>query len=512
MEYFKSQFQQFKAFWEQTTPQARFGMIGTLVVSIGMIVAVGIWSSQPHYVALAENLPPEKAAEIIDALEKESISCKLNFSGSAVLVDKSKWNRAKALANGIVPNENIASQEKLGFGAGAAERRQHINRQLESRLSQSIKRIQSVEDATVHIFVAKQMAIESLQKDSTASVVVKMRSGHRLSQTHARSIALLLANAVEGLEEKNVSIMDDQGNAYTTEDQLIGGGMSHVNLRLETEKYLQQKAESILTDMLGAGKASVIVSAQVDIKTIDSKSHKYAPDSKVVKREYRVTEKSDGGDTSGGAAGTSSNLGNSASTNASGSSRDMETSESEFGHDWVVENRTELPDWVKKLSVAAVIDMTPDESEEGGVARDLSPEAIESLIKSAVGFDQARGDQISVVQTKMAANPLLAFDEAPPADYTLILEIIRNSSLGLGALFALVIGFLMLRKMKPVELTKEEPQMTPERTRHLADLTQLASQNPEMLTKIISAWINETPDTSTASDATAGSQSKRKVA
>ncbi len=506
MDYFKTLFEQFVKFWQQTSPLSRFGMVATVLICIGMIVAVGYWSSQPHYVTVANNLSPDKAAQVVDQLEKEGIAAKLNFSGSAILVDETKLNRARAVAKQIVPDENLADSQGLSWNAGPEQRRNNMYRMLEQRLARTIMRLRAVEHATVHLYVAKNVRIESMQKESTASVLVKLRPGAELTQLQGDSIVSIVANGVEGLEPKNVKVLDDSGRVLSQPETIFGHGINHVALRRDTEKYLKYKVESILTQMLGPGKATITVSADVDLKKIDSKSKQYSPEDKMTKTEKRVIETTKGKPSGGavGIAGTSSNNSNTGNTSSAKTTTTHQREESEstfdFGHVETV--KTELPDWVKRLSVAAVVDLTPDEGDTQSPNVDLA--AIELLIKSAIGFDESRGDTIKVINTKMAGNPFAEepIEIATPVNTQFILNLVRQSSLGLGALFAFVIGFLLVRKMKPITVKESDSQISPERAKHLTELTIVAKENPELLARIVAAWINEAP-----ADATATSES-----
>ena len=492
MDYFKTLFDQFRSFWKQTSPVSRFGIVATVLFCLAMIIGVGYWASQPHYVTVATDLNPDKAAELVDALEKKGIDAKFNYLGTGVLVDESKLARARAIIKEVDPGIEIADTSDSGWFKTQEDRRESRHRNLEVRLAKTIMRLRPVEHAAVHIHVAKSSRIESMQQDSTASVVIKLRPGAKLSGIQGNSIVAIVASGVPGLEPKNVSVVDTEGRDYSPSESVFGQGVDKVSLRRDHERYLKFKVESMLTQMLGPGKASVMVTAQVDFKRKESKSKQITPEGKVTKSEKRKIETEKGRPSNvGGVAGVSANSTNGNATTAKAETiRQKEESEITSEFPVVVTTESEVPDWIKRLSVAAVVDLTPEEGEQ---PRDIA--GIESLIKSAIGFDETRGDTIKVVNSKMTGS---LFTEDPteiptPVNTEFILNIVRQSSLALGAIFAFAIGFLMIRKIKPITVKEPEIQISPERSKHLADLSIVAKENPELLAKIVAAWINETP-------------------
>ena len=496
MDYFKTLFDQLKDFWKQSNPMSRFGMIATVAACFAMILAVGYWSSLPTYVTVADRLEPDEAAKIVGQLEKSGIKAKLNFSATAVLADESKVSDARAIAAESAP-DNVSKPVNPGFMGGSESTRRDIRfRNLERRLETSIMGFHGIEKATVHLFVGKSSLVRSMSQDSTAGVLLTISRGAQIPSDYGNTIARLVASGVPGLQMENVQVMDDRGRMLTKADTFIGASSDQIALKRDTERYLQMKAESILTPLVGLGKARVEVTADLDLTRKTSRTKKISPDGKVEIFSKRNSEKTRVRGSGGGVGvpGTGSNsTNNSDNTGKPLTTKETEENQSEFVVGSTEMEQVELADLVKQLHVAVVVDLSPGEDTQNSTKVDKAE--VEALIKSAVGFNDTRGDTIKVFDSRIVDNPFLDIPPEVPAAVSndFILKIVRQSSLGLGAVFAFVIGFLMIRKMKPITVTEKEPQISPERTKHLSELGIVARENPELLSRIVAAWINETP-------------------
>lgn len=497
MRIFTNLVNQFKQFWDQTTGRARIGIVATAIVCAVTIVGVGVWSSRPQYVPLASNLAPAEAAEIVSKLDAERIPNKLNFSGSAVLVPKTQWNQARLLLGDVV-----------GVSAGAVEEfddsllsdpslnQFKMIRHQEAVLARSIARMSSVANATVHISKADPSPFVRDAKPTTASVVLELRRGATFLREQAATIVALMANSVEGLDPDNVTIVDTSGrllsaNSSGAHADIIG----QYEYRRRIEADLASKAEWMLSEMLGSGRAVVRVTADIDFTETFRTAMTYDPDSKVkVHEKILSTTKSDTGSTAVGPPGTASNVGSIASgSKAKPYSEKTEDIETNYENAMTKDEITEAAGEVKRLTVAAMVDLSS--ADDGGQAAGaaVTKEQVEAILKQAVGFDDTRNDQIEVLVTKLAGVDLVGPVATPGYfGWESINELLRNVSLGLASIVALILGLLIVRRMRPVADPSASSQMVSvERARQIADLSERALANPEALSQFIHVWLNE---------------------
>jgi flagellar M-ring protein FliF len=286
------------------------------------------------------------------------------------------------------------------------------------------------------------------------------------------------------------------GSSMYGDEAGIGNRFKYIR---DIEASLVIKAQDVLAAKLGPNKSVVRVTAQVDdLKEKVVTVNKIDGDAKV-----RLTETITSSDTKGmplanaGAAGTSSNgLGNTADTLAQPVSGKEETNTTSYDYPRTVEKTHEVGGQLLRLSVSAMVDLTPtDAAGQAGAttpaSADLTQEQVEDLIKTAVGFDQSRGDQIQVVLTSFSpiAEDVDALAVPDSKQWEFVSQLARNSSLGLAAVAALLIGMMTLKKLQPIEIASGNNDQR--RRELLSELSERVDQNPEAVSRILSAWLGE---------------------
>jgi flagellar M-ring protein FliF len=506
--------------WSQSSPSARITLGVSSMLAISLIGGVIYWSMQPQFVPLVSKLEPGQAAEIVSALEAEGIANKRNFSGSGILVDQAQWSEAKAIASGIVPPDQLES------GAGATpwsisdpgDRENRNIRDLERRLEKTITRQVAIESATVHLGVPEPSPFLPEQTEKTASVTIHLKPGQRFSARNARAVASIVANGVEGLKLENITLVDTEGNDFSQNDSVGGAVGSQIETRRDIENDLAGKAESMLEQLLGPGRATVRVTADIDFNQLVTLIETPDPESKVAIKEEIDKSKSTQADPlagnydprAGGPAGTSANGPVPKQKSAgSGGGTSTEKMVMEYQAGLTKETRTVHPGAIRRLTVAAMVQLEdpppavdPADSSAPAKGGDdpaktaakprITPEQAESLIKKAVGFDESREDAIEVVIVDRIATAIPLESADPEDPMTAILPIVRNASLGIAALVALVIAILTLKKLRPIEVPAAGRDVSPERVRQLNELAALARNNPELVTGIMASWIGAT--------------------
>lgn len=494
MDFFKKLGEQFKKFWEETSNSARIGMIATMGISFALIVGVGYWSSQPSYVALPEEILSEDYDEVVKALEKKGISYQTSPSGSVVSVDRSKLALARAAISGIVGTETGPSIGVSMTDGPEARREQALNRR-QAAVAKKIALIKGIKSAIVDITPAKLSMMKNTNNEARVSVLLDFKANYHATQEVINAVAECVRHE-RGLKRENISITDTNGRVYELENSTTAHSNIQRSFQLEVETSTRQKIEEHLRRLVGIGNFTVSVTADTEYTESETQSHKVHPEAVLISQKKIDRENSDGRSGAGvtGVAGTQTNFPN-PSPNVF--EKLKETTEDTKNH-YSFSNKYEKKalGLIKRLAVSVLVQ--PPVDADGNPISTVDQAAVEECVKTAAGINETRGDMISVQIGSLVKDPF--FDElfaapvdAPSVNNEFILEVVRNSSLGLGSIFAFVIGFLILRKMKPVTITTSEPQISPERSKHLSDLSRIAKENPEFLSRIVAGWINETP-------------------
>lgn len=391
-------FQNIKAFYGRLAPGQRIGIGAVTVGVIACLVAIAYWAQQTNYALLFGNLSESAASEVVEVLKSEDIKYELKQGGTSVYVpyDQVYDLRLRFAGEGIVSDGSsgyeIFDQNTLGMTDFM--QKLNLKRALEGELARTISNISQIEAARVHLVMPERSPFRETQTTSTASVVVDMKSGARLSEEHIAGVIALVSGAVEGLEPTDVNILDTNGNMLSDPDASNGDGrLSSNQMRMQTEKeaYLQEKAQSLLDQMLGDGNAILRVNLELDFSRSVMESSMIDPESQTVIAEERLQEEGD-------------------IDNASSSVRNYEVSRS-------VETVEKSVGDISYLSVSVILNyqaaQPEGEAEEVTPAYEPYPEEeiakIEALVKEAVGWRADRGDGFAISQLMFdtSANDLI---------------------------------------------------------------------------------------------------------
>lgn len=394
--------------WTQLTPMQRFAGIATLISAIGMIFLVGLWMNEPAMGVLYRGLDEKDAAAIVTALDEMVIPYQLSANGSTIEVSAAQVASTRLnLAAKNLPQSGtgyeLFDNGALG-GIGMTDFMQRMNHQraLEGEIARTIASIDGVEMARVHIAIPEETLFAEQQNAPTASVILKLGAGVRLSPTQVQAIRFLLASSVEGMEASNISVVDMSGNLYEApESTSEGSALAATSSQIETERQLktqiQKDLQAMLDGTLGSNSTVVRVNVELNWDREESISEEYAPAGQVgsVVRSNQQTEESwtgVGADAAIGVPGVDINAPvdtpnyptgdgtNSGEYNKRGSTTNYEVSKR-------VTNSTKQPGSVERMTVAVLMnEALPVEQVE----------TIKALVAAAVGINPERGDLIQV--------------------------------------------------------------------------------------------------------------------
>jgi len=366
--------------------------------------------------------------------------------------------------------------------------------------------IDGVVHCRVHVVSADESIFSSDEAATTASVILQLKPGFKLSSLSVAAITHLVASSVEGLKSENITVVDSHGGLLSSEsDQPIAAGAATVqDYKERVEQTLVKKVESMLATVLGPGRAAVRISAVVDMTSLNVVTEEYDPTAKVPSKE-EVTSNSE--------TEASKAAGEGESVIPGGVKKD-ETIVTEYMVGKTVEQRVDLPGQIKSLSVAAFVDLTPDVKSPEGEENPETPATaepimaiadVEEIIKNALGLKETDSLKVVPAEFHRPAEALEPEEGTGGLDY---IAIARHGSLGLMAVCALLVFKILGGAKKKTETaagTGENligtggaagllPPGGAASAEPLALRRQIASalrRNPQQVKQIFAGWVQE---------------------
>jgi len=447
MEYLKELSKNISEFIRSMSPSQAVMLIGvTAGILVGIFVTISWLGGEINYSVLYSQLDNSEAAEVISYLNEQNKPYKLTDGGQTIMVpsDDVYSLRISLASEGLPQSGNIGYSIFDQSNLGMTEFLQNLNfrRALEGELMKTIMQLSNVQAARVHIVMPKDRLFKEDKKEATASIVLKLKRLGSLDKSQIAGITHLVASSVEGLKPENISIIDYDGNLLSSKmesDVLAGLTASQLEVRKNAENYLEEKAQSLLDGVIGQGKSMLRVSVDMNFKQVEKTSELYDPDSPVVRSEERTEE--------------TSNATDKQDENAeSKDDKRIETTVSNYEINKTVEHIINSVGNIDRLTVAVMLDGNYKEVEnaDGVVEQVFEPRSqdeidrITAIVKSAVGFDDNRNDQIEVVSIPFDKNGMELEQEKLDTmiDRDFYYDIAKKVGLGLLA----ILVFLYVRK------------------------------------------------------------------
>ncbi len=427
-------------------------------VAAACFVLFGLIISQARvadYSLLFANLSSEDAAEVLTRLKEQKVAYRLEEGGRSIFIpaDQVYETRLELAGAGLPRGGGVGFEifDKQSFGITDFAQKINYQRALQGELARTISSLAPVEAARVHLALPQKRLFREQQKEATASVIVKLVPGRQLSESQIQGVVHLVVGSVEGLEADMVTVIDASGKILSSPPrESMGGPMTPGMFEYQqaVERSLEGRAQSLLDRALGVNNSLVRVTADLDFSQQEQTEERFDPEATVVRSEQSSQEKS-GAELKGGVPGVESNLqGAGGFGGAVPSSRTQETVNYEVSK--VVSRKVNAVGNLKQVSVAVLVaDKAPA---EGGGTAEAAPrsakelEAIENMVRGALGLLESRGDRIEVVSMPFAdvfaGEPL---DE--PAPGRPIYEYLPFVKYGLLVLGAILVYLLLARPL-----------------------------------------------------------------
>ena len=366
------------------------GAVGLSIVLLSVLI---MFLNEPSYAPLYTNLAEEDASKVIEHLTSQKIPYKIEDNGKTIKVPQDKvYETRLSLAGKGVLNSGIVGYElfdKTTMGMSEFLQKLNYKRALEGELAKTIMQEDGVEGVRVLITLPEKSVFKDEEKSPTASVMLKMKGQSALNKENVNAIINLVASSVEGLKTGKVTVLDTKGRLLSNEDDgdlLSGSNTKQYEVKQKVENYLARKAQELLDNILGNGNAMVKVTADLNFDQVEKTVQTYDPESQVAISEQTLKTENNGRNLSDSSAQVSQNT----TTN-------YEISKS-------VEKLIAGTGNIKRLSVSAVINNIPKELKHGEKTETIfeprsndQMKKLEQIVKKAIGIDDTRNDQFSIV-------------------------------------------------------------------------------------------------------------------
>ncbi len=491
-------FGQIAAVWQNLSIARRvafLALVAAVVIGFGVLLA---WTGKPEFGLLYSNLTTADAGQILAKLKERKIPYELTADGTAVLVpeDQVYEMRMALAAQGLPQGGGVGFEIFDNTKLGMTEFVQNINlqRALQGELARTINRFKEVKSSRVHIVMAKKSLFAEDEQEATASVVLDLNPGRKLGKRQVQAVVHLVSSAVPGLNPDNVTVVDNYGNMLAGNETGLPIGEAtneQLEYRQKVERDLENRVETMLESVLGPNKAIVRLACDIGFRRQELREERYRPEEQVVRSEQTRSENAKNGDagrgaTPGVAAAMSADGGGvAASSAATERSRRDRTVNYEIGK--VTSHTIEPVGTIDRISVAVVVDGTYKTvtDEEGNSVEQYVPRSkeeigkLENIVKRAVSFDGARGDDVTVVNIPFENHPEQAGPQgdtgwmatfkrvaAPLAKYAAVLAI---ALLGFFFVVRPLVRYVTSVNIGEAEILRQLPKTVEEIEREYAD-------------------------------------------
>ncbi len=535
-------------------PKNKIALLVGVPLLIAMLVSMLMWANTKSYRVLFSGLNDQDGGAIVEALTQMKVPYEFNTNGTSILVPSDKvYDTRLALASQGLPKGSVSGFEAMDnqkLGITQFQEQVNYQRALEGELVRSIQSISAVQSARVHLAIPKPSIFIREKQTPSASIVLNLFGSRTLSEPQINGIVHLVASSLPGMLPEDVSIVDQTGRLLTAKAQMEAGlNPTQLAYTAQVEQSLSSRIIDILSPVFGSNNVRATVTADMDFSTSERTDEIFKPNgdnTQATIRSQQISESRDGNGAENpqGIPGVMANtppgeaaanigqnpqqaLGNNANNINAANASSRKDSTVNYEVDKTVQYTKSQVGKLERLSAAVVVNYKTI-TDPKGVSREvpLTPEEItqlDALVKQAIGFNEARGDAVNVVNqafTKIEETdiPMWAQQET--------MDIAKSLGMPLGiALVAAILVFGVFRPLlKPADIDaydgpellpgqKRTPLLTNQvggdndmelleqlqregtlpgasRQEKLERLRQLAKEHPQVVASIVKNWVN----------------------
>jgi len=437
------------------------------VVGLGMLVMLGLLAvrggAPAQQALLYGDLDLREASQMADALDRAHIAHQELGNGDRIVVSSADVARARMLlAKDGLPSGGSIGYEIFDRGDAltSTQFQQDINetRAMEGELVRSIRMLQGVRGARVHLVLPKRQPFSRDVQAAQASVVLTMAGAARLDPQGVQAVLNLVAAAVPGLKPSGIAIIDSRGNLLARAGQPTGDEavvQTSEELHRATELRLSRAVEEMLEQSLGQGRVRAEAAVTMNFERVNETSESFNPDQQVVRSTQTSTDKSNSTEAEKNVS-VANNLPNADAAGGQSGSQEQkqeETTNYEIGK--TVRTLVREQPQIARISLAVMVDGVMAPGKDGKPAwTERSPDElarIKRLVQSAIGYDEKRGDTIEVASMRFAAPD----DGMPPPSAGLLglgLEKSDFLTLAQSGILAIVVLLALIFVLRPMAL------------------------------------------------------------
>lgn len=383
------------------TKPARVMLLSTVAAAVLITGYFGYHSTETSWGTLFSNLDRDDASAVVAKLKEMKVPYRLEGEGGTIEVPQQRVRELRLeLAGGGLPRGGgvgFESFDKMRLGATEFEQRVLYRRSLEGELSRTIDTIASVQSSRVHLVLPERSVFVGRAEPASASIVLKLRPGRVLGASEVAGVVHLVSSSVGALTPERVAVVTTEGTVLhkpRREGESAGDGEDQAASSRSLESTLEERTRSMLEKVLGPGHVDVRVSADLDRSRVERVEDRYDPRQTTLRSEQSSVERTGADKSATGVPGSESNLPDGNGKMDGGVARDGTVRESHtrnFEVDHIVEKRLLTSGSIRRLTVAVVVD---GHGKEGRPKEEV--ERLASLVRSAVGADDRRGDLVTV--------------------------------------------------------------------------------------------------------------------
>ena len=441
----------------QLGPVRLAALAATGIAVLGFFIFLSSRLSTGGMALLYGDLDPQDSGQIIQTLQSKNIPYDIKAGGKQIFVPGDQVLQLRvSLAESGLPGGGSVGYEIFdnNQGIGTTNFVQNINlvRALEGELARTIGAMRNVRGARVHLVMPRRELFSREKQEASASVVLQVQGSSRLNNEQVQAIQHLIAAAVPSMDPQKISVLDDRGQllARGNGDSASAAAGTADEMRVGFENRMRQAIIELLERTVGLNRVRAEITAEIDYDRVVENAEIFDPDSQVARSTQTVQENENSSEnddqdtvtvqnnlpeTEATAAGTGTYA-------ASQVSRTEETVNFEITK--TIRNRIKESGQIKRLSVAVLVDGKYVENDDGDkvwqprAADELAQ--LETLVKSAVGFNEQRGDSVEIVNMQFVKLEPLEFD-----DGSIFLGISKEEFMQLAEILVLaVVGLLVI--------------------------------------------------------------------
>lgn len=490
----------------QLSNQKKLGLILAAAAVIALLAGALMWSQTPDYRVLYSNVSNQDGAAIISSLQQMNVPYKFSDSSGSILIPEKQIHEVRlrlagqGLPKGDLPGFELMENQK--FGSSQFLEQVNYQRALEGELARSVQSLSAVQNARVHLAIAKPSVFSRDKQQPSVSVLLNLYPGRVLSVEQISAIVHLMSSSVPGLPTKNVTVVDQNGNLLSTQHenkQDKGFDAKQLQYIQELEENYIRRIETILAPITGVANVRAQVTADLDFSRIERAEEIYRPnntetDAATIRSQQTLEATSTGSKIDGGIPGALTNRPPepaAAPIEAGGENKEAgdkapplptdKKKESTINYevDKTVQHTQQSTGGIKRLTAAVVVNYRKKIDENGETTHEpLTAEEIKEingLVREAMGYSEKRGDSLTVTNSLFTVESETILDAAFWKDPDIMM---LAKDIGKQLLIATIVLFFLLKILRPFlkSLTQLPPPALPAKLAGEATLNQLPEQ------------------------------------